>query len=716
MRRRATICREALALVLCLGLAHSALGYPAATAETSPASADVLPAGETQADAQDGGAADIDAEPLAREPATAGASGDDGKAALDSPAVGEGDVWQSSVAEPAAFVEALGAIPAFSERLLREFYWQRDYQPAWSPRRAEAMLALAEAGVEHGLEPEDFHASRLREQIAALESETGDAASVRRWRADVWLSDSLLRYLHHLQYGKLNPREINPDWIFVDSIDARALREEMHAVLAAADLRRAVAEILPDAPFYEQLKTAYGRYRAIAESASAANGWSTIPGGANLKIGMRDGRVAAIRARFEGLDGYRFPPTAEEDIYDKPLYEAVREFQARSGLAQDGVIGPRTLAAMNTPLEEGLAAMRANLERMRWLYHDLPADYLLVDVAAFNLELVRNHQPVWTTRVVVGTGEDQTPMFRDEMEHLVFNPTWSVPRSIQKKMRGVPSSYKVIDRRTGRRVYPSNPTNTRYRLVQPPGPRNALGRVKFMFPNGHAIYLHDTPSRHLFARSRRSYSHGCVRVENPLDLAQEVLNEPAWDRAAIDRVVKRGRTRHVTLDEHLPVLLYYLTARADEQGRVGFRQDLYGRDHVLFAAMEGSADAARLVFSDEVKKPADEVMPEMDVVAATSAQSVDAGESPEATSAAPPSLPAAPRADQAAPQPSAPSGVQPVASSTQPLPSSADAWWGLSMPLAESSGAGAASRVIGLRESAQSNPRARTPLPDSSTP
>jgi len=239
------------------------------------------------------------------------------------------------------------------------------------------------------------------------------------------------------------------------------------------------------------------------------------------------------------------------------------------------------------------------LERMRWLYQDLPGDYLFVDIAAYQLELVRNHEPVWQTRVVVGTGENQTPMFRDKMEHLVFNPTWSVPRSIQKKMRGVPSDYKVIDRRTGRRVHPSNPTDhRRYRLVQQPGPRNALGRVKFMFPNGHAIYLHDTPSRHLFARSRRSYSHGCVRVQEPLDLAREVLAKQNWDMSQIQRVVDSGRTRYVNLDEHLPVLLYYLTARADEQGRVGFRQDLYERDASLFAALESPSGADRLVFKE----------------------------------------------------------------------------------------------------------------------
>jgi hypothetical protein len=250
-------------------------------------------------------------------------------------------------------------------------------------------------------------------------------------------------------------------------------------------------------------------------------------------------------------------------------------------------------------------------------------------------------------------------------------------------MRGVPSSYKVIDRRTGRRVYPSNPTNSRYRLVQPPGPKNALGRVKFMFPNGHAIYLHDTPSRHLFARSQRSYSHGCVRVENPLDLAQEVLNKPSWDRAAIDRVVKRGRTRYVNLDEHLPVLLYYLTARADEHGRVGFRRDLYGRDRTLFAAMEEPADAGRLVFSDEVNKPANEAASGSSVVAAASVQ-VDNMDEVEHAPAASDAAPSRHASDESA---------------EQPRSSSTDAWRILSTRSAKSGEGPNPLPVIGLRES-----------------
>ena len=571
--------------------------------------------------------------------------------------------------------QAMRELPLFSPRLLRELYVARDFRYAWNPARAASMLDLAQKSIAHGLEPNDFNADAIRRLMAQSVLDASDNASAR-WQADLILSDALLRYLHHLQYGKHNPEAINPGWTFVDSVEAADLLAEMQAALAAADLSRAVDAILPKAPFYEQLKLGYGRYLALSERLQREGGWTAIASGPNLKIGMRDPRLRRVREQLALLDGYEFSPPDDPDIYDKALYDALREFQGRSGLAQDGIIGPRTLAALNHPFDERLASIRANLERMRWLYHELPQDYLLVDIAAYQLELVRDHQSVWSTGAVVGTDQNQTPMFRDAMEHLVFNPTWSVPRSIQKKMRGVPGDYRVIDRRTGRRVYPSNPTDDRrYRLVQQPGPRNALGRVKFMFPNGHAIYLHDTPSRHLFARGRRSYSHGCVRVQQPLDLAREVLAKQNWDSSGIKRVVDSGRTRYVNLDEHLPVLLYYLTARADEQGRVGFRHDVYERDLSLLAALEAPSDADRLVFR-AIPKPDSKKEPQPTPVAtptpaleiadrnvANSAHGIDATASAEALSdrhggGLPPEAAA-------------------IASSPQQPPK--DAWWGLSM-------------------------------------
>jgi murein L,D-transpeptidase YcbB/YkuD len=559
--------------------------------------------------------------------------------ALVAPASADSVLRQQAERLHDAEAPAVLDIPLFSGRLLAEFYAERDYRAAWDAERARVLLKLARQSRDDGFEPDDFHATAIARLIesgqletvlasekvdgsgarpevgsgagseAALASgtETGleieivthahsDAdARMARADADLLLSDALLRYVHHFRFGKYNPRHINRDWIFVDKADADGLKADMALVLAAPDLDSELAALLPSPSFYRHLKKGYRRYLDIADH----GGWQVIPGGVNLSVGMRDPRVSLIRERLAVTDGFQSGSLADPDVYDQTLADAVKGFQQRSGLSPDAVIGPNTLRALNHPLDDRLLTIRANLERMRWLYNDLPADYLFVDVAAFRLHLIRNNEEVWNTRVVIGTPEDQTPMFRDELEHIVFNPTWSVPVSIQKKMGGVSSRYEVIDRRTGRKVSGVNASDyKRYRIVQPAGPSNALGQVKFMFPNGHAIYLHDTPSKHLFSRSSRAYSHGCIRVQNPLTLAEQVLNKPNWGQAEINRVVKRGSTRYVHLDEHLPVLLYYLTALADDQGRVGFRRDVYKRDQRLFAVLDQPAHGNRIAFRE----------------------------------------------------------------------------------------------------------------------
>ncbi len=469
----------------------------------------------------------------------------------------------------------------FSPRLLAEFYAERDYRPAWDSRRAQTMLDLAQQSRADGFVPADFHAESIAELIASgrlQKPESDDSVT-----AELVLSDALLRYIHHFRFGKHNPRHVNRGLTFVEPADAEQLKADMAHVLATPGMADELAALLPNPDFYRNLKRGYQRYLAIADR----GGWSDIPGGPNLRVGTQDARVPLIREHLAVIDGFEHGFVADPQRYDEDLAEAIKGFQRRSGLAGDGIVGPNTLRALNVPLDERLLAIQANLERMRWLYNDLPSDYLFVDLAAFELYLVRDGEEAWRTPGIIGTLDNQTPMFRDEMEYLVFNPTWTVPRSIEKKFKGVPAGYKRV--RSGGQYY----------LVQEPGPRNALGRVKFMFPNGHAIYLHDTPSRGLFNRSRRAYSHGCVRVKEPLTLAQHVLNKPAWDQGEINRVVNRGRTRWVNLDEHLPVLLYYLTAKADEAGRVGFRQDIYGRDRRLLAMLDKPADSAgRIAFAE----------------------------------------------------------------------------------------------------------------------
>jgi murein L,D-transpeptidase YcbB/YkuD len=288
------------------------------------------------------------------------------------------------------------------------------------------------------------------------------------------------------------------------------------------------------------------------------------------------------------------PPT----LYSGAIVEAVKAFQQRHGLAADGAIGPTTLTAMNVPVEARIEQIRVNLERARWVFYDPESEFLVVNIAGFELYLVRRGEVVWRARVQVGRPYRSTPIFASTMTYLVFNPTWTVPPTIFRQdflpqLRKDPSyvtarNIDLIDR-GGSRVPPdtvdwSAGTSFPYQLVQRPGPNNALGRVKFMFPNEHFVYLHDTPSRDLFERESRAFSSGCIRVENPLELAELLLGRK-WSRERIDALIARGQTETVFLDDPIGVKLLYWTAEVDAKGVVKFFPDLYGRDPELIEAL-----------------------------------------------------------------------------------------------------------------------------------
>lgn len=500
---------------------------------------------------------------------------------------------------------AIEGTPLLSARLLSELYAGRADRLIWGDReRVAQLLGLATDSPSEGFRPDDFHVDRLAELVATGRLEALPRAS--RIAADLILSDSLLRYVHHRRYGKLDPVAVDAKWHDRDPADSQVILRDAALALDAETMAQTLAERFPRPVWYAHLQSALERDRAGAELARLP----PLPGGRALSRGARDPRVPALRERLRRLDDQvGAGPPDDPARFDTTLHEAVVAFQRRSGLTADGVVGPATTAALNGYADEKAhERIRINLERMRWLYDDLPDEYLFVDVAGFKVHLMRGDRIAWSTRVIVGTPETQTPMFRDRMEHLVFNPTWTVPASIQKKMGRVSGDYRIIDRRTGKAVGGGNPRDhQRYRLVQGPGPRNALGRVKFMFPNRHAVYLHDTPSKALFGRPVRALSNGCVRVQNPLELA-EVLLEPQWDRSGISRVVERGQTRYVNLASHLPVLLYYLTAFAEEPGRVGFRADIYGRDPALREALDRPVTKTRIAFP-EPEPPASEPPP-----------------------------------------------------------------------------------------------------------
>lgn len=490
-----------------------------------------------------------------------------------------------------------------ASRALAEFYEARGYTLAWAdPRSRIALLTEIEALAQDGLVPTDYHLLALRELMA---QDWEDMSPAARDDLDLLLSDSFLLLGSHLLEGKVNPETIDPEWF------ANRRQREMAPLLAEALSNSSITATLevlrPSQEGYRQLKAARARIAGLV-----GEPWADIPAGPALQRGMEDERLALIRRRLVVL-GDLAPPSIEDEVveptrFDAALDAAVKQFQSRHGLEDDGIVGRSTLAALNRTPEDRLQQIDLNLERWRWLPDSLGETHVLVNIAAFELKLIQQSQVRLTKRVIVGRPYRRTPVFSDEIRYLVFNPTWTVPRTLmlQDKLPEIIRDPNYIQR-LGFSVYHGwgaervqvDPTsvnwtslssrNFPYQLVQAPGDQNALGQVKFMFPNKFDVYLHDTPSRELFRKAERSFSSGCIRVHEPLDLAMALLgSEKGWDRARIDTTVLSKKTTTVTLNEPVPVHLEYWTAWAGDDGLLQFRNDVYTRDTRLYEALQAS--------------------------------------------------------------------------------------------------------------------------------
>jgi murein L,D-transpeptidase YcbB/YkuD len=496
-------------------------------------------------------------------------------------------------------VLSIGGVDIAAGNLLAEVYERRNFAPNWTDRdEILELITVIENAARDGLNTADYHLEEV--EFVYRELGAGNLTSPREQAAlDVMLTDSLFRLGYHQRFGKVNPQNLDPTWNFRRELNDQSPALVMQQAMDAPSLSEFIDNLVPRGPVYRELQIALVEYRELA----ASGGWPSITDGPTLKPGATDTRLGAIARRLavtgDISDVRTFAAITE---YDEVLEAGVRKFQARHGLASDGVIGPVTLRAMNVPIEHRIEQLRLNLERARWVFDDISENFIVVNIAGFRAYLVRDGKITWVTKVQVGKTYHQTPVFRDEMKYVVFNPTWTVPYSIATKemlprIKNEPTYFQNRDfdvkNRSGENVDPADIDWTKlsrgnfpYTFVQRPGPRNALGRVKFIFPNEHSVYLHDTPSKSLFDRSERTFSHGCVRVSNPFELAELLLGPKGWDSEKITATLDSAKTTTVYLPEPLPVLLLYWTAEIGPGGDIHFYSDVYERDQRIVKALD----------------------------------------------------------------------------------------------------------------------------------
>ena len=459
--------------------------------------------------------------------------------------------------------------------------------------RATDMIARLRSAHDDGLDPSAYPADQLAKLSAVVEDTDEHGKAI----IELHFSAAFLEYASDLQIGRFLPRKTDPNFFLQEkTIDQSAALARLAGTAGVNDF---FVGWQPKAPEYAALREALAEYRAIAR----AGGWPSVPLGETLKPGMNDPRVPALRARLAVTDRAlaQVPPELEM-IYGDDLVAVVMAFQARHGLDIDGLVGRATIVALNVPVEVRVRELIVAMERWRWMPDDLGSHYVIVNIAGFELKRVQQGKIEEEMAVVVGKPYHRTPVFSDAIRYLEINPYWNVPISIAlkeelPKLRRNPAarSSAGFEAVQGGRVYPLTAidwsrygsNNFPFQLRQRPGPKNALGRVKFMFPNKFNVYLHDTPARSLFVRSTRAFSHGCIRLSRPIDLADQVLDGvPGWNRRRIDSTVASGNRTVVKLVEPLPVHITYLTAWVDS-GVANFRTDIYQHDKKLLAALDG---------------------------------------------------------------------------------------------------------------------------------
>jgi L,D-transpeptidase YcbB len=545
----------------------------------------------------------------------------------------------------------------FLNQAVGSFYEQRQYRPAWNNQtRLSELIYELESLTDDGLNPDDYQVAQLRNALPWVEEESIELLGTRV-DDELRATTAYLRAIYHLFNGKVDPAGLDPQWNFeLEDLALTSIGVEMIDIMDSGSIHDLFAKTRPQHPIYRSLVAGLTHYRQL----EAAGGWPSLPAGPALKPCMVDPQIAILRERLRVTGEYTDPqltpdetraliekcqagkknssattssvavnlaqaasegasssvaqlssaaeviaaasssavPVNPAEVFDEYLVEAVKQFQRDQYLEVDGAIGPATRATLNISARARVDQIRVNLDRARWLLHNIPPEMVLVDVAGFKVTYFKANQPIWRSRVQVGMSYRTSPIFKSEVNYITLNPTWTIPPTIlrkdvlpkvrkdlnylrENKIRVLDSNGKVLDPATIDWYRPGNVT-----LRQDAGPHSALGKAVIRFPNTHAVYLHDTPHQKLFNKSQRAFSSGCIRVERALELVELLLAEtPGWDKAAINQALDAGKTRNVTLAKRVPILLAYWTVDAINENKIAFKPDIYARDAAVLAAL-----------------------------------------------------------------------------------------------------------------------------------
>jgi len=482
----------------------------------------------------------------------------------------------------------------YSSPIITKLYQSNGYQLIWNNKLIPVLRKEILKLQDDGLNPDDYWLPSI--DILLNKQQQGLLDISSSVDLDLLLSENFFRAYYNLLIGKVDPEALDKNFNFSQPFDRKDIRPKLIALLEDGKVEEILKQARPTHKRYDSLKNVLARYREYQNTGS----WVTIQSGKTLRLGDKNTRVSQVRAQLITTNDY-IGTTENPELFDVELKTAVKHFQERHELDNDGVIGAKTLAEMNVSVEQRIDQLRINLERQRWYYHKLKGEFIAVDIAGFHVYWMKDNKLFWEAKSQVGKQFTQTPVFKDVIRYIDFNPTWTIPagikrRSILPNLKKDPEylvkkGYLLLTM-DGKEVDSTSIdwkslNHIPYIVRQPAGPNNALGLVKFMFPNKHAVYLHDTNNKNYFSRTSRSFSAGCVRVDKPFDFAERLLaDQDGWNREKIDAVIASGKTTRVNLKKPIKIVIGYSTAFIRD-GNVFFRNDIYNRDSKLLTALNG---------------------------------------------------------------------------------------------------------------------------------